>query len=287
MTLKAGGSIELIETENFYEVVNVYDNLKNVVKLSNDLNNKGLWWLMPPFVSAIKQVVSQNNIASSINSDLFQVESGVIKCGALANLKNIVNVNVPVGEDLISEIETAYPIGSHVTVFFKATTESILECGGANINGFRSNKWNRFVVKNGSIARFLQQDDGLWLLDGLDISEQWVTPVVPSQVSTISENGALKYKICNDGTIKFEGSVSMAANSAAAVLFTLPRSLFKFPDWTVQKRIFVPSFYGSANGNYTNNNMVYFIDGANVKFQIATDNVSTDFNFQSVIINFR
>lgn len=288
VSLREGGIITLLEMYDSWLVIGVSDYEKNSFYFFQQLKNKNLWGFEPLFQSAVSLAAASTLMRQSVYSSNVSLDSnGLIQNGTESMQRNVYALNTTSNVAVLG-LEVPFSIGAEVTIFFEGTDTVI----HTNVSAFSNNQ--RIISRDGfpvlaaagSNVTGIQKSDGFYLING-DSYETWESPTLPSNVSVIAANGTFKFKICRNGRIEFDGSILMSANSGAAVILTLPRSLFKFQDWSLYKRLFIPSFNGSPDGNNTRNHVEYFIDGSVVKFQIATDNIETTFNFNGCHIHYK
>jgi hypothetical protein len=288
--VRAGGFVTLVENLDNWAIVGVSDYEKNSFELASQLKNKPLWGLDKPFQSAVRQAISQINIKKSIaDNDVIVNSDGMIEIPQLNILdlksqRNIYSVNVAAGQYIVG-LERTFEVGSEVTLFFKGANGVVKlnRTGVADMQLFISSQRLDFEAKDGGFIRGVQLQDGFYITEGVAY-ETWVSPILPQSVGFYASNGTFKYKICENGTIQFDGAVSLQPSAVDVVLFSLPRTLFEFDAWQISKRVAIPSM-DDFDGKLTQ--MIYFIEGNFVKFIISSDTNSESFNFNGLQIPYR
>jgi hypothetical protein len=288
--VRAGGFVTLVENLDNWAIVGVSDYEKNSFELASQLKNKPLWGLDKPFQSAVRQAISQINIKKSIaDNDVIVNSDGMIEIPQLNILdlksqRNIYSVNVAAGQYIVG-LERTFEVGSEVTLFFKGANGVVKlnRTGVADMQLFISSQRLDFEAKDGDFIRGVQLQDGFYITEGVAY-ETWVSPILPQSVGFYASNGTFKYKICENGTIQFDGAVSLQPSAVDVVLFSLPRTLFEFDAWQISKRVAIPSM-DDFDGKLTQ--MIYFIEGNFVKFIISSDTNSESFNFNGLQIPYR
>lgn len=288
VTIKTGGTVILLETLLYWSVITVFDTEKNNFHFSNQLKNKNLWGFEPLFQSAVSLSAASILMRQSLYPSNVSLDSnGLIQNGIASTQRNVYTLNTTSNVAILG-IKVPFSIGAEVTIFFEGT-DTVLH---TNVSAFPNNQ--RIISRDGfsvlavagSSVTGIQKSDGFYLING-EPYEIWESPTLPNNVSVIAANGTFRFKICRSGRIEFDGSISMVANSGTATIVSLPRTLFKFQDWTLPKRVFVPPLITQSGGISYLNNMDYHIDGTAVKFTINTDNNETTFNFNGCYIHYK
>lgn len=288
VVVRVGGIVKLIERAYDWVIISVSDYEKNNFQLSRELKEK-MWGVDTPFQSAVRTAISTINIKSSVGLSVLEVDSdGLIEIpqfsvSDLEAQRNIYNVNVSTGQYIVG-LKNEFEVGSEVTLFFKGG-DSVLKINKSQVSDkslFISADIFDFEAKERGFVKGVQLENGFFITEG-SCYENWITPNLP-QVVQVSANGAFKYKVCKDGTIKFDGLLSLPPSTTDVLLLSLPKSLFKFGDWLLSRKVAVPSI-DDYNGKLTT--MVYFIEGDFVKFVISSDTNSESFNFNGLYISYR
>ncbi len=223
--LGPNGVMSLIEDVNHWKLVSIFDTYSNNYRIAQNLEDKD-WIQDDNFITAVKGVIVENDIANSKATNALSLVSGVIQNGVASTHKNIYEVTVNAAE--ITGLQTAFTVGTKVIFKFNMSSGFCVVRQGSGATGFKSPIGFDYEVRNGSIIEGVQLADGFHVLQGEPYIE-WTTVPLGNNAVSVDNLPTPRYAFYPDGTIRFQGVVRISGQ----FFFTVP-SATRFRNTGVQ-----------------------------------------------------
>ena len=208
--------IELIDNET---VVTGYRNIR--IPLGNTTFYAGAWLclyealdnyrVIDIFNGTPYNVINKKRITPSVADGI--IVNGKIQTGSDNNVYNVALTN---GQEL-SGFTEAFEIGTEIQVLFTVDSgEAYVKTqhtGSVGSNFFKDTGRFDFVIKNGSIAKFIQTATGVRYLSGLKEKVTWFVPALHASASPVANS--FKCAITPDNKIQFRGALQVDAAGTA------------------------------------------------------------------------